>query len=377
MHNPVSAVKNKHRQKAFELLSSRQEISRVDIANELGVSLQTAMKIMQYFTDYGLAEYIGEGSGSLGRKPQMYAFKPNVAHIIAAVHEGNVIRVGILDASYRLLAEEMADIQGDMYDSMVQQPCGIAEQLIKRLKKQGKHADRLLGMGLCLPGVVDDIQNEISFAPNFSLNASYQVGDLVAETAGRIGAPVYIENDANAAVYGEHTNSGTTDLAFISFGTGVGMGMVFDGKLWRGSKCTAGEIGFIPYTDEYSPEQSHYIEELISLDALKRRFGFDRHFGQASMNPEARKAMMNAVSDAAAHLVALTAAMVNISDFVLGGLTVESLGDLLVEEVRRKMKTLSPFPVTVHKQSLACPALIGAARMVMDRCLPKLLSLDT
>jgi len=376
MNNTFSTVRENH-QKAFELLTSRQEISRVEIAKALGVSLQTAMKIMQYFTDYGLAECIGEGSGSLGRKPQLYAFKPDSAYIFAAVHEGNIVRVGVLDAACRLLLEETEEIRGGLHDWLVEQPCSIAERLVQVLAEQGRTAKRRIGIGLCLPGVVDDVHNEISLAPSFALSSSYHVGDFIKETETRLGVPAYIENDVNAAVYGEFTNTGSADLAFISLGTGVGMGIVLDGKLRHGPSFSAGEIAFMPIADEFAPGQWRGAEELVGLESLRRRFGFDRHFGISGMKDETIIAMTSMISNVLAHIISAASALVNITEFVLGGLTVDILGDSLIEETRRKVNQLSPFNAVVRGQSVPSPALIGAAKKVLDMQIGALMALDS
>lgn len=372
---PTSSIRENH-QKAFELLTSRQEISRVEIAKELDVSLQTAMKIMQYFTDYGLAECVGEGSGNLGRKPQLYAFKPDSAYILAAIHEGEIIRVGVLDAACRVLAEETEEIHEGMHDWLVSQPCQIAERMLDNLAKEGRGAKRLIGAGLSLPGVVDDKNKEISFAPSFALSSSYYIGDLIKETEARLGVPVYIENDVNSAVYGEFKNTGSANLAFITMGTGVGMGMVLDGVMRHGPEFSAGEIGFMPIHDEHTG-QLRGVEEIVGLESLRRRFGFERHFGVSRVKPETREAMIGMISNAIAHIISTTAALVNITEFVLGGLTIEILGDSLIEETRLKVNKLSPFNVIVRGQSVPSPGLLGAAQKVLDMRVGALMALDS
>lgn len=377
MHNPVSAIKTSHRQKAFALLAKRRRISRVEIARELGVSLQTAMKIMQYFTDFGLAECMGEGhAGQVGRKPQMYAFNPDAAHMVAAVHEGSILSVGVLNLACDLLAEETVEIREGIHELLVEQPCEIAEGLLR--DRGGKQkVSRLLGMGLCLPGVIDDKRNEISFAPSFAVNTSYHIGGLLEEVAARIGAPVCVENDVNAAAYGELSGIGVRDAAFISFGSHVGMGLVLDGKLRRGPTFRAGEIGLIPYGEETASRRMHRVEELIGLDALKKRFGFHWQFGMSKMAEEARLSMIDMVSDVAAHVIAACVPILDLSDFILGGITVELLGEEFFQAVRDKVNRWSPFEVRVRKQSLLSPALIGGAKKVMDRQLGALLALDS
>ncbi|MDR1664497.1 MAG: ROK family protein [Clostridiales bacterium] len=374
MSNPVSRIKARHRRLTFNLLSERKEVSRVEIGKKLGVSLQTAMKIMDYFTDYGLASHIGGIGTHVGRKPQIYSFNENAAHIISAVNEGSVLRVGILNLACETLAEETAELRGSIRSMLVEQPCEIAERLLERLIKEGRQSERLLGMAMCLPGVVDDEQRCISFAPNLINNASYQIGDLLDEAAERMHTPVMIENDVNASVYGEFVYWNTPDLAFIAIGSGVGMGLVLDGKMRRGPNFTAGEIGMMPCGD---PATLRNVEDLINLDALKRKFGFDRQFGIQSLNPDARAQMLDAISDVVGSIIATSAAMLDVSDFVLGGITADLLGEELLEATRRKVSIISPLTANLHDRRLSSPALVGAAKKIMDAYVPTLLSLDS
>lgn len=374
--NPVSILKGSHRQRAFSLLADKRVLARQDIATELGLSQQTAMKIMNYFSQVGLVNCAGEGDSQIGRKPQMYAFNPNIAQIIAAVHEGSVMRIGILNLACEVLVEETVEINGGIHEMLVEIPCEITERLLMRLIDKGIQPNRVLGLGLCLPGVVDDKKLNISFAPSFALQSSYHIGGLLNEVYERLGVPVTVENDVNAAVYGEFTARNTSDLAFISIGSGVGMGLVLDGKTRCGPMFTAGEVGLMPYYKNGDLLTSRSVEDYIALDALKKQFGFDRHFSVEVMSPDAKASMISMVSDVAAYVIVTCATMLNVSDFVLGGLTVELIGDELFKEVQRKAVSLSPFGVKLHKQRLSCPALVGAARKIIDMQMRTLLSLD-
>ena len=69
------------------------------------------------------------------------------------------------------------------------------------------------------------------------------LGDLLRE---RLGAPVVVENDVNAATLGAVAMSGADDLVYLSIGTGLAAGLVLEGRLRRGDHGAAGEIGHVP-----------------------------------------------------------------------------------------------------------------------------------
>ena len=94
-----------------------------------------------------------------------------------------------------------------------------------------------------VPGAVDSDKAVVLQAPNLPSLINF---DLKAALEQRLGWPVFLENDANAAAVGEMwlgAARGCRDVMSVTLGTGVGGGLILDGKLWRGSHGAAGEIG--------------------------------------------------------------------------------------------------------------------------------------
>lgn len=130
-------------------------------------------------------------------------------------------------------------------------------------------------IGIGIPGVVDHETGTVNHAVNLGLDA-INLGPLIAE---RLGVPVVLENDVNAAAIGSFRSlalSGTTvnSLAFLNLGTGIAAGIVIDGKVLRGARGAAGEIGHIPVRD-YGPVcrcgQVGCLESFASGFALEQR----------------------------------------------------------------------------------------------------------
>ena len=95
-----------------------------------------------------------------------------------------------------------------------------------------------------LPGLVDTEKGAVKHAVNLGLDGDwFFVGDLLGE---RLGVPVVVENDVNAASLGAAALSGADDLVYLSIGTGLAAGLVLDGRLRRGEHGAAGEIGHVP-----------------------------------------------------------------------------------------------------------------------------------
>ncbi len=100
-----------------------------------------------------------------------------------------------------------------------------------------------LRVGVGVPGLVDNA-GVLRFAPNLSVGAGLEVGRLLSERLG--GAQVVVENDATCATVGEWTHGaavGVSDAVIVTLGTGIGGGIVVDGRVVRGANGFAGEIG--------------------------------------------------------------------------------------------------------------------------------------
>jgi glucokinase len=100
-------------------------------------------------------------------------------------------------------------------------------------------------VGVGIPGAVDRASGRVAHAVNLGLEDL----DLGGELRARLGRPVRVENDVNAAALGawQALGGGTTEsMAYLNLGTGLAAGLVLGGRLWRGSRGVAGEIGHIP-----------------------------------------------------------------------------------------------------------------------------------
>src|SRR6185503_8142912 len=101
----------------------------------------------------------------------------------------------------------------------------------------------IIGASVMVPGPVDTAQAVVLSAPNLPSLINFGLKAVLQE---RLGWPVMLENDANAAAMGEMwlgAARGCRDVVSVTLGTGVGGGVVLGGKLWRGAHGSAGEIG--------------------------------------------------------------------------------------------------------------------------------------
>lgn len=153
---------------------------------------------------------------------------------------GTNIAAGVVDENYNILAtahcktnapREIAAIADDM-----------ARIVFEAIEKSGIDIEKIDSMGVGAPGAVNPVEGIVYRAENLDF---YNV-NLSALLEERVGKKFYLENDANAAAYGEFlagAGKGTENFVAITLGTGVGGGIIIDKKIYSGSNFAGGEFG--------------------------------------------------------------------------------------------------------------------------------------
>jgi len=118
------------------------------------------------------------------------------------------------------------------------------------LRDDKKAGGRVGGVGIGIPGLVNRKTNRIEIMPN--LPALFQI-DITAELSRETKLPVILDNDANAAAYGElqvGSARGRREVFFVRLGTGIGAGLIINGQIYRGAAGFAGEFGHMTIDPE-------------------------------------------------------------------------------------------------------------------------------
>jgi glucokinase len=121
----------------------------------------------------------------------------------------------------------------------------IKQTIHQLIEKSEINIDNILGIGIGVPGQLDAGNGLVYSAPNLPGWEGVPICRII-EKEFRI--PVILENDANAAAWGEKifgVAKGTKDMICLTLGTGIGGGLIFDGKIYHGNKFAAGEVGHI------------------------------------------------------------------------------------------------------------------------------------
>ena len=162
-------------------------------------------------------------------------------HVLAADVGGTNTRMAVVNENgdiLKLLKKSTHCKEGR--DEMIKFIVSFAGETIEKSKLP---KDEICGVGIGFPGPLNADTGTIFNPPNLNGWDNVPLRDILEK---ELRVPVAIENDANAAALGEWwkgAGSGTSSLVCITIGTGVGGGIVMDGKVWHGASSIAGEIG--------------------------------------------------------------------------------------------------------------------------------------
>jgi N-acetylglucosamine repressor len=218
-------------------------------AKEIFLRYSTASSLVQELIERDLLRETGKISvGKIGRPATFLEVNPQAGFIIGVDLSLDFISVLITNFSGQALWEQKFPV-----DSNIPQTDAIARMLELVKKAMAiciEKNNRILGLGLAVPGLVDTNGDTLIYAPHFNWR-NVPLRKILSESTGL--SNIYIENDANAATFGEHiygVASESGDFIFVFIGKGIGSGLFLNGKLYRGRNGYAGEIGHLPIITE-------------------------------------------------------------------------------------------------------------------------------
>ncbi len=153
---------------------------------------------------------------------------------------GTTITAGIVDDAYHIVGKCTCDTDLPQPQEAIEQK--IADLCSRVLEENNMKMDEILWVGIGTPGSVNSRTGIVDFNANFG----YYDWELRRRMEERLGCRVFIENDANAAAYGEYIAGGARGAKYavvITLGTGIGGGIIIDGKIFAGFNYAGAELG--------------------------------------------------------------------------------------------------------------------------------------
>jgi glucokinase len=240
----------------------------------------------------------------------------------------------------------------------------------------GQERANLRGLGIAVPGLVDAAAGVVLTAGNLAGWSRVPLRDLLE---AELQIPIVIDHDANFAALGERWRGAARDLtnfAFVALGTGIGVGIVINGQLYRGAHNAAGELGDLVVGREFLGQErggQGNLAQLIGGKSLRRRAkqatGDDLSSADVISHAEddaALAVMADEVADYLAMAIIAIAALLDPEAIIVGGGTAEAGEDLLDPVRERVAREVPALPIIIASAVGSEAQLYGAVFAALE-----------
>lgn len=241
--NTVELKKILQKQKITKLLYLNKALTNPEINNQMGLSTPKIISLLNELKADGIVEEIGQADSSGGRRPVLYGLKKGALYTVGITINLFRTTIFIFDGRNEAICEpEILEISISKEVEIIDQIVDCTNALIE---KQQIDRKKIIGAGIEIPGLV-----------NYELGVNYThlktQQPLLKVFEEKLGLPVVIENDAKARTYAELKFGAARErknVLILELDWGIGLGMVLNGKLYRGKNSLAGEFGHLPMAD--------------------------------------------------------------------------------------------------------------------------------
>ncbi|MCA1188416.1 ROK family transcriptional regulator [Saccharopolyspora sp. 6T] len=368
-------------------------VSRVELARRTGLTAQTMSNIVRALMADGLVTEDGHAPSTGGKRRVMLRVVPDAYQSVGLHLDPERITGVLLDLDGRVRARSTRRVAaGASPDAVVGALARTVGHLVRRSTAASTEdgeveGGRVLGVGLAVPGPVDDAHRRVFSPPNLPGWPEVPLADLVEE---RAGLPVVMDNDATAAAIGERWSGGAErsgSFVYVYLGSGVGLGVVLGDQVYRGLSGNAGEVGHLPTGTgkECACGKRGCLEAYCSMRAVVAEWtaaggaaggaalsdAYQRICRDAARGDVAAARLLRQAASRLGQALATVVSVLDVDRVVLGGPALRHGGEIIRERVRRQLlgqvRAARARPVEVHSALIGEDAgAVGAASLVLD-----------
>lgn len=359
-------LKHLNERTVLEAIRTGAPISRAEISRRAGISKPTVSLALRSLEDAGLVREASRGPDGPSYGAVFYEPVPDAAFVLGLDLGSRFLRGAVADLAGQIRARQDVELRGADADGAI---AAIAALHAALIDGAALAVERVDGVVLGIPGVVE------AETETLRLTSPYIPGlegrAIGTELRKRLGVTVTLDNDINLAAVGERwagVARGIDDFAFLSIGTGTGMGLVLGGELLRGNHGAAGEIDWAlaGTADDLDPSAAGAAALAAELswnggvDASSPPYDARDLFTAARRGDELARTIVERIARRIAAHIAPIAAVADPALIVLGG-GLGMNGDLLLEPVRALLREWLPYPPRVEISSLGESAVLMGA----------------
>ncbi|MGX7678639.1 ROK family protein [Jatrophihabitans sp. DSM 45814] len=366
-----SVLRDTNRRLLLHTLFQHGPTTRPDLARRIGLSQPTVFAVLDDLARAGLVRTFPTRGSRAGRPALTYEANPAAGTVTCVDVGRDWIRVLVTDLA-------AAELQRMDVPNTARTGRGlvslIARSVHQTVEAAGLRPDEVTHTVVGSPGVFNPHENRLTYAGNLPGWGKPGIVEALAES---IGTEITIENDANLAAVGEYTYGAGKDsdpLIYLTIGSGVGLGIVLQGEIFRGYTGAAGELGYLPIGQVNTPGEIRrgILEESVAADAVvsearSRGLGEDFHaadvFASARAGDKVARQILRTEARNLAYAIASITALLDPQLIILGGGIGQNL-DMLRRDIDRTLEKITPLRCRVESGRFGGDAVLRGAMAI-------------
>ncbi|HVV03274.1 MAG TPA: ROK family transcriptional regulator, partial [Puia sp.] len=238
-------MRDKKAQKIQEILKHLYyagPASCADLSQRLGKSQPNTMMQLNEMLRNGFIVETGQAPSTGGRKPQMYNIRPDLFYMLSVALDQFIARIAVVD-----LQNNFISTPREYELKLFHNPAAVhdlANLIQDYIASSGIDRSQIAGIGIGMPGFI-----EVNKGINYSISEDQSIAAYISS---RTDLPVFIDNDSSSIALAElkfGIARNAQNAMVLNMGWGVGLGLILEGKIFRGSNGFAGEFSHIPMFD--------------------------------------------------------------------------------------------------------------------------------
>ena len=371
----LGSLRELNRLKVLEVVREHEMVSRAQIASMTGLARSTVSTLVGELQRAGLVvereDVQAESASSGGRPPLLLSLDPGAGAVIGIQFGHEFVRVAIADLSLTILAEGMvaSDVDHDAQSGLE----SAAELVSDLIGEAGVARERLIGAGVALSGPVDRTTGRVLSSTILPAWVGIDIARWLSE---RLSVSVEVDNDANLGALAESVlgaGRGVSEMAYVMLSSGIGGGLILEGRLYRGALGMAGEIGHVSVDDAGHMcrcGNRGCLETVVGAAALtellRRSHGAEITIGSMiglarDGDPGCRRVVADA-GEVVGRIAAALCNQFNPERFVVGG-ELALAGDLLLDPMRESIRRYA-IPAVADSLTVVAGALGDRAELM-------------
>lgn len=335
-----TSLREANRSRVIAVLRRLGALTQVEVARATGLSPATVSNIVKELSAAGVVS-VEQTTSRGGRRASQVSLDRALGVAVGIDFGHRHLSVAVGDLSHDVLAEQRMPLPWEhQADEGMDRAAFLVADLLTEI---GAVREDVVSVGLGLPGPVDVVTHEVG-SP--TLLPGWVGVNLASEMGKRLGCEVFVDNDANLGALAESywgAAQGLQHAAYLKVAHGVGAGLLIEGKLFRGMRGTAGEIGHTTI-DEHGPVcrcgnrgcLETYVKAPVLLDMLRGSHGPLALRDVINRANAGDAGCRRVIADAGRHVGVAVASLCNLlnPERVIVGGNLAGAGDLLLGPMR-------------------------------------------